>query len=200
MQILANRIFYKPSILRSDQALLLTICADKNNTLNCECLLVLTFLQCDKCSDGLMAYHWSQFNIPETKQEFVPLLTEERVVEALRRSMRAEGRRTGIIAVTDKDITASRKMFVYHIVASHFSSQMTWNVTDKSSLCHTCKFKFGEEASYWGRANHHKPNSMPAERVYEQQSAVDILHAKRAFTWTSTDQVHLVPFLMLSGP
>lgn len=58
-------------------------------------------------SDGLMAYHWSQFIIPETEQELVLELTEERVIEALRRSIRAEGRRTGTIAVTEKDITAS---------------------------------------------------------------------------------------------
>lgn len=77
---------------------------------NVKMLLVLTFSQCGEFSDGLMAYHWSQFDIPQTEQEVVPELTEERVVEALRRSIRAEGRRTGSIAVTDKDITASRKI------------------------------------------------------------------------------------------
>ncbi|KAA0702234.1 Suppressor of tumorigenicity 14 protein -like protein [Triplophysa tibetana] len=59
-------------------------------------------------SEGLMAYHWTQFDIPETEQEVELELTEDRVVEALRRSIRAERSRTGTIAVTDKDITASQ--------------------------------------------------------------------------------------------
>ncbi|XP_016407472.1 suppressor of tumorigenicity 14 protein homolog [Sinocyclocheilus rhinocerous] len=58
-------------------------------------------------SEGTLAYHWSQFDIPETDQEIVPELTEERVVEALRRSIRQEGKRVGNIAVTASDITAS---------------------------------------------------------------------------------------------
>ncbi|XP_073673339.1 suppressor of tumorigenicity 14 protein homolog isoform X1 [Garra rufa] len=58
-------------------------------------------------SEGTLAYHWSQFDIPEMDQEIVPELTEERVVEALRRSIRQEGKRLGNVAVTASDITAS---------------------------------------------------------------------------------------------
>lgn len=58
-----------------------------------------------------MAYHWTQFDIPVTEQEIELEMTEDRVVEALRRSIRSERSRTGTIAVTDKDITASRKIF-----------------------------------------------------------------------------------------
>lgn len=58
-------------------------------------------------SDGLTAYHWSQFDIPETDQEIAPELTEDRVIEALRKNIRQGSRRTGTIAVTDTDITAS---------------------------------------------------------------------------------------------
>lgn len=62
------------------------------------------------CSEGTLAYHWSQFDIPERDKEIVPELTEERVVEALRRSFRQEGKRVGDILVTASNITASCKM------------------------------------------------------------------------------------------
>lgn len=62
------------------------------------------------CSEGTIAYHWSQFDIPENDQEIVPELSEERVVRALMRGIRQEGRQVGNIAVTDIDITASGKM------------------------------------------------------------------------------------------
>uniref|UniRef100_A0A8C1XSL0 Zmp:0000001114 n=2 Tax=Cyprinus carpio TaxID=7962 RepID=A0A8C1XSL0_CYPCA len=58
-------------------------------------------------SEGTLAYHWSQFDIPERDKEIVPELTEERVVEALRRSFRQEGKRVGDILVTASNITAS---------------------------------------------------------------------------------------------
>lgn len=58
-------------------------------------------------SEGTIAYHWSQFDVPEMDQEMVPQVSEERVVEALRRSIRQEGRRVGKVAVTITDITAS---------------------------------------------------------------------------------------------
>ncbi|XP_052472363.1 suppressor of tumorigenicity 14 protein homolog [Carassius gibelio] len=58
-------------------------------------------------SEGTIAYHWSQFDIPENDQEIVPELSEERVVRALMRGIRQEGRQVGNIAVTDIDITAS---------------------------------------------------------------------------------------------
>ncbi|XP_051966125.1 suppressor of tumorigenicity 14 protein-like [Xyrauchen texanus] len=58
-------------------------------------------------SDGLLAYHWIQFDVSVEDQDLLPELTEERVVGALRRSIRQEGRLTGNVAVTATDITAS---------------------------------------------------------------------------------------------
>ncbi|TRY91359.1 hypothetical protein DNTS_026252 [Danionella cerebrum] len=58
-------------------------------------------------SEGTTAYHWSQFDVPELDQELVAELTEELVVEALRRSIRQEGKRFGNVAVSNSDITAS---------------------------------------------------------------------------------------------
>uniref|UniRef100_A0A673K3X9 Suppressor of tumorigenicity 14 protein homolog n=1 Tax=Sinocyclocheilus rhinocerous TaxID=307959 RepID=A0A673K3X9_9TELE len=58
-------------------------------------------------ADGTLAYHWSQFDIPETDQEIVPELSEDRVVEALRRGIRQGGKQVGSVAVTTSDITAS---------------------------------------------------------------------------------------------
>ncbi|XP_051521960.1 suppressor of tumorigenicity 14 protein homolog isoform X1 [Myxocyprinus asiaticus] len=57
-------------------------------------------------SEGV-AYHWTQFDIPLEDQELLPEMTEERVVEALRRNIRQEGRLVGNVAVTATDITAS---------------------------------------------------------------------------------------------
>ena len=62
------------------------------------------------CSEGTLAYHWSQFDIPEMDQEIVPELTEQRVIEALQKNIRQEGKRFGSVAITSSDITASRKM------------------------------------------------------------------------------------------
>ncbi|XP_052432871.1 suppressor of tumorigenicity 14 protein homolog [Carassius gibelio] len=58
-------------------------------------------------SEGTLAYHWSQFDVPAADQEIVPELTGERVVEALRRSIQQEGRHVGSIAVSASSITAS---------------------------------------------------------------------------------------------
>ncbi|XP_042627707.1 suppressor of tumorigenicity 14 protein homolog [Cyprinus carpio] len=58
-------------------------------------------------SEGTLAYHWSQFDIPEKDREIVPELSEERVVRALLRGIRQEGRQAGSIAVNVSDITAS---------------------------------------------------------------------------------------------
>uniref|UniRef100_A0A671Q2K7 Suppressor of tumorigenicity 14 protein-like n=1 Tax=Sinocyclocheilus anshuiensis TaxID=1608454 RepID=A0A671Q2K7_9TELE len=58
-------------------------------------------------SEGTLAYHWSQFDIPETDQEIVPELSEDRVVEALRRGIRQGGKKIGSVEVTTSDITAS---------------------------------------------------------------------------------------------
>lgn len=62
------------------------------------------------CSEGTLAYHWSQFDIPEMDQEIVPELTEQRVIEALQKNIRHEGKRFGSGIVTSSGITASRKM------------------------------------------------------------------------------------------
>ncbi|KAI2656410.1 hypothetical protein H4Q32_013338 [Labeo rohita] len=90
-------------------------------------------------SEGTLAYHWSQFDIPETDQEIVPELTEDRVVEALRRSVRQEGKRVGSVAVTDSDITASCKM-----IANYKERPQTlgWPGTPDPSPLH-CNFPPG---------------------------------------------------------
>jgi len=62
------------------------------------------------CSEGTLAYHWSQFDIPEMDQEIVPELTEQRVIEALQKTIRQEGKRFRTFTITSNDITASRKM------------------------------------------------------------------------------------------
>ncbi|XP_048017847.1 suppressor of tumorigenicity 14 protein homolog [Megalobrama amblycephala] len=58
-------------------------------------------------SEGTLAYHWSQFDVPETDMEIVPELTEQRVIESLQKSIRQEGKRFGSVAVSSSDITAS---------------------------------------------------------------------------------------------
>ncbi|XP_043114723.1 suppressor of tumorigenicity 14 protein homolog isoform X2 [Puntigrus tetrazona] len=75
-------------------------------------------------SEGTLAYHWSQFDIPEADQEIALELTEDRVVEALRKSIRQEGKRVGNIAVTSSDITASYICF-YSLMAGTTSKEFT---------------------------------------------------------------------------
>ncbi|KAK7172083.1 hypothetical protein R3I93_004397 [Phoxinus phoxinus] len=58
-------------------------------------------------SEGTLAYHWSQFDIPEMDQEIAPELTEERVIEALQKNIRREGKSFGSVAITSSNITAS---------------------------------------------------------------------------------------------
>ncbi|KAG1951968.1 suppressor of tumorigenicity 14 protein homolog isoform X1 [Pimephales promelas] len=58
-------------------------------------------------SEGTLAYHWSQFDIPEMDQEIVPELTEQRVIEALQKTIRQEGKRFRTFTITSNDITAS---------------------------------------------------------------------------------------------
>uniref|UniRef100_A0A672M8G9 Suppressor of tumorigenicity 14 protein homolog n=1 Tax=Sinocyclocheilus grahami TaxID=75366 RepID=A0A672M8G9_SINGR len=76
------------------------------------------------CSEGTLAYHWSQFDIPETDQEIVPELSEDRVVEALRRGIRQGGKRVGSVEVTTSDITASKKCF-YSLIAETTNKEFT---------------------------------------------------------------------------
>uniref|UniRef100_A0A672M5I0 Suppressor of tumorigenicity 14 protein homolog n=1 Tax=Sinocyclocheilus grahami TaxID=75366 RepID=A0A672M5I0_SINGR len=81
------------------------------------------------CSEGTLAYHWSQFDIPETDQEIVPELSEDRVVEALRRGIRQGGKRVGSVEVTTSDITASSKMignYKESMFAPHSHSAVIW--------------------------------------------------------------------------
>ncbi|KAK3531475.1 hypothetical protein QTP70_022104, partial [Hemibagrus guttatus] len=57
-------------------------------------------------SDGVIAYHWIRFDIPSVDVALLPKLTEERVLETLRRGVRQEGKRS-MQAFTITDITAS---------------------------------------------------------------------------------------------
>ncbi|XP_030641168.1 suppressor of tumorigenicity 14 protein homolog [Chanos chanos] len=57
-------------------------------------------------SEGVLAYHWTQLDIPASDLEFLPELTEERVIEVLRSGIRQQGRRSKqSLAITD--VTAS---------------------------------------------------------------------------------------------
>ncbi|XP_066517439.1 suppressor of tumorigenicity 14 protein homolog [Hoplias malabaricus] len=57
-------------------------------------------------SDGLQAYHWTQFVVPPSDLVALPKLTEERVLDVLRRGIRQEGKRS-MQSFTITDITAS---------------------------------------------------------------------------------------------
>ncbi|XP_017574827.1 suppressor of tumorigenicity 14 protein homolog [Pygocentrus nattereri] len=57
-------------------------------------------------SDGVFAYHWTRFVVPPSESEVVPKLTEERVLDVLRRGIRQEGKRS-MQPFTITDITAS---------------------------------------------------------------------------------------------
>ncbi|KAI4901401.1 hypothetical protein NFI96_025513 [Prochilodus magdalenae] len=57
-------------------------------------------------SDGVFAYHWTRFVVPPTELELLPRLTEERVLDVLRRGVRQEGKRS-MQSFTITDITAS---------------------------------------------------------------------------------------------
>uniref|UniRef100_W5KUB8 ST14 transmembrane serine protease matriptase n=1 Tax=Astyanax mexicanus TaxID=7994 RepID=W5KUB8_ASTMX len=52
-------------------------------------------------SDELIAYHWTRFVVPPTELEMLPMLTEERVLDVLRRGIRQEGRSLQSFTITD---------------------------------------------------------------------------------------------------
>lgn len=58
------------------------------------------------CSDGVIAYHWIRFDVPSGEMEQLVKLTEERVLEVLRRGVRQEGKRS-MQTFTITDITVS---------------------------------------------------------------------------------------------
>lgn len=45
-------------------------------------------------SDGVFGYYWTRFDVPPSEAEMLPKLTEERILEALRRGIRQEARST----------------------------------------------------------------------------------------------------------
>ncbi|XP_060744494.1 suppressor of tumorigenicity 14 protein homolog [Tachysurus vachellii] len=57
-------------------------------------------------SNGVVAYHWIRFDFPSSDLELLPKLTEERLLENLRRGVRLEGKRS-MQAFTITDVTAS---------------------------------------------------------------------------------------------
>ncbi|XP_036393922.1 suppressor of tumorigenicity 14 protein homolog [Megalops cyprinoides] len=57
-------------------------------------------------SEGVLAYHWTQFNIPAENLEDLPQFTEERVIKVLRAGIRQEGKRSALMLIIT-DITAS---------------------------------------------------------------------------------------------
>lgn len=62
-------------------------------------------------SEGVIAYYWSQFDIPVEDLEIVPEFSEERVLEALENGIKLERSPTSHKQITIGEITASRK---YH--------------------------------------------------------------------------------------
>ncbi|KAJ8378927.1 hypothetical protein AAFF_G00232920 [Aldrovandia affinis] len=57
-------------------------------------------------SEGVKAYHWTQFSVPSSDLEVLPQFTEERVIQLLRSGVRKEGKRSAQVLII-KDITAS---------------------------------------------------------------------------------------------
>ncbi|XP_064162302.1 suppressor of tumorigenicity 14 protein homolog isoform X4 [Anguilla rostrata] len=57
-------------------------------------------------SEGVMAYHWTQFDVPAADLEQLPRFTQERVIQVLRSGIRREGKRSAQVLII-KDITAS---------------------------------------------------------------------------------------------
>ncbi|XP_017282015.1 suppressor of tumorigenicity 14 protein homolog [Kryptolebias marmoratus] len=58
-------------------------------------------------SEGVIAYYWSQFNIPVSELELVPEFSEERVLEALENGIRESVTRMDLQNVKVSEITAS---------------------------------------------------------------------------------------------
>lgn len=69
------------------------------------------------CSDGVMAYYWIRFDIPPEEMMQLTRLSEDRVLETLRRGVRQEGKRS-TQAFTITDITASGNMRT-HTASKH---------------------------------------------------------------------------------
>ncbi|KAJ8289762.1 hypothetical protein GJAV_G00005060 [Gymnothorax javanicus] len=57
-------------------------------------------------SEGVMAYHWTRFDIPASDLEDLPEFTEERVIQVLRSGIRQEGKRSAQTLII-RDVTAS---------------------------------------------------------------------------------------------
>ncbi|XP_076832336.1 suppressor of tumorigenicity 14 protein homolog [Brachyhypopomus gauderio] len=58
-------------------------------------------------SDGTLAYHWTRFVVPPADKAMLPKLTEQLVLDVLRRGIRMEGKRSSVQPFTITDVTAS---------------------------------------------------------------------------------------------
>ncbi|XP_034553462.1 suppressor of tumorigenicity 14 protein [Notolabrus celidotus] len=58
-------------------------------------------------SEGVLAYYWSQFDIPIDDLEIVPEFSEERVLETLENGITAKSRTAGLKDISISEITAS---------------------------------------------------------------------------------------------
>ncbi|TSK49693.1 Suppressor of tumorigenicity 14 protein [Bagarius yarrelli] len=68
-------------------------------------------------SDGVIAYHWIRFDVPPKDMEVLPKLTENHVLETLRREVRKEGKRS-MQTFTITDITASTTECFFRLEAT----------------------------------------------------------------------------------
>lgn len=62
-------------------------------------------------SEGVLAYYWTQFDIPATDLEMLPEFSEERVLEVLWNGIREQGKRSGQ-SLHISQVTASRELVV----------------------------------------------------------------------------------------
>lgn len=71
-------------------------------------------------SEGVVAYYWSQFEIPVSDLEIVPEFSEERVLEALEKSVASQSTRSNLNGFKIIEITASRKYLQNHVYGESF--------------------------------------------------------------------------------
>lgn len=68
-------------------------------------LLHFSFPLVSRTSEGVIAYFWSQFDIPVEELEIVPEFSEERVLEALENGLKEQR----LVSLKIIEVTASRR-------------------------------------------------------------------------------------------
>lgn len=80
------------------------------------------------CSDGVIAYYWIRFSVPPESMELLIKVTEDRVLETLRRGVRQEGKRS-IQSFTITDITASSNTHTHTPTCLPLSNKQSLNIS-----------------------------------------------------------------------